>query len=135
MDFDKILDDDQLIKNPVKLIGADYKDGQLILELNQDVNSKWINAFQSIGNYSCILGYAPVNYRFNGNEAMIPTYEGNNNKQIVNDFKDYIAKANDGYKAMISNEINKLKAEEERKIQEKKREEEAREKILGDIEI
>lgn len=130
-----ILDKDPLIENPIKLIGADYENGLLKLKLSHSVSEKWIKAFKTIGNCTYIQGKHPQNYDFRYDTAIIPTSEYDNNKDIVNLFKQYLIEANKSYRIMIENEILEIKRLEDKKNQEKIHQEEIKKKILGEIEI
>lgn len=134
MNEEELLNVDPLIKNPVKLIGADYKEGLLYLKLNQDVSEKWVKTFKSNNNGIYYYdGYAPSNYEFKKDTAIIPTNPNNDNKGIVNYFKQYISTTNSNYRDDVVKEIRRLERESEQKIEVEKREEEARKKILDDI--
>jgi serine/threonine protein kinase len=126
--------DDPLVNDPVRLVDKDYNKDQLILIMSQTVNDKWINAFKTIGNYSSIVGKEPYAYSFQENRAMIQADE-HEVRQIIQDFKDYLVKANEEYKSRLLADKRKEEEELKKERQQQIVEEEKRQRILKSVEV
>jgi len=119
--------DDPLVNDPVKLVDVDYQKGNLVFILNHRVNSKWQDAFRSIGNFSFFPGFEPRLFKFTENKAIIAAREPD--RREVDLFKDYVSKANDAYFALLRNEQRQKEEAERKRLQEEIEEEERAQRL------
>ena len=117
--------DDPLVENPIKVVDKDYRNDNLILKLNQPVNSVWINCFESIGGSL---------FTFRGSEASIQSGESNV-QNYVNMFNDKLIRANREYRYCRQEEQERKQKHDERILQERIAEEEKRQRVLDKIKI
>lgn len=126
--------DDPLLNNPIKLIGIDYRNGQLRLQLNQLVDPKWEHAFKTFSDFSYIQGYSPLEFTFHRDSATIQVPERLVQK-ITDHFNNYLAKCNNYYKEILISEKEKFEREEKIRLQNAIEEEERRQRIIKNTRI
>lgn len=85
--------------NEISIIGLDYNNGSLMLELSNSIPPGWADEFHNPrGGHSSLWGYGPETFRIQGNRAIIDVREDESFiQQIVDHAKDYTAAANRGY--------------------------------------
>lgn len=123
--------DDPLVNDPVRLVGIDYRDGHLILKLNQTVNKQWYGCFKKTRDR---VGYTddtdPDKFIFSYKmpEAEIPANE-RYVEEIIDYFKKYLENTNKHYEDEVR-ERKRIKDDQERaKLREKVADEETRQRI------
>jgi serine/threonine protein kinase len=126
--------DDPLVSDPVRLVGADYGDGNLILTLSQPVNPTWVSCFKGIGTYTGILGKGPPYWSFSGDKASIPASE-RDAQGIVNSFKSYLDLANRDYRQKLEADLRKEEERNRRLIAQQIAKEEERRRVLDNLDI
>jgi serine/threonine protein kinase len=84
--------DDPLAFQPPSLTGAEWSNGTLILTLDRPVNEQWVNALQTMGNYTSVMGIPPQMFRFRGTTASVSVGEGDA-QQVINYFKAWLPNA------------------------------------------
>lgn len=126
--------DDPLIEEPIKVVGFDYQNGILILELSQNTNPKWQYALSSIGNYSYIMGKEPSQWKISGNKASISAQE-HQVQQLVDHFKSYLSPADSMYQATLVHEQREKERREREALQIQLEEAERRKRILDNVKI
>jgi serine/threonine protein kinase len=129
--------DDPVVRNPITMVGADYRDGSMIFKLSATPPPNWIMAFQNprASSWSSFRGAGPEYFSFRGNEARVSLPSGTAAQQLVDYTKSYIDLANLQYAgAVVADHRQRLQAEREalRKII---AEAEHRKKILSGIKI
>jgi serine/threonine protein kinase len=128
--------DDPVVRNPIALVDADYREGTLIFKLSAAPPPNWIVAFQNPrGSFSYLQGAGPGYFSFRGNEARVGLGQETLAQRLVDYTKSYIDLANRRYaEAVIADHRQRLQAEREalRKIV---AEEERRQRILAGIKV
>jgi serine/threonine protein kinase len=104
--------DDVLVRDPIRVIGGDYDDGTLTIELNQAPTTHWVSAFQAINWQTAISGKDPISFRFSGRNAR-NSIGAAQAQELVDHFKRYVGLANTLYAARVAAELKK-KEEQER---------------------
>jgi serine/threonine protein kinase len=109
--------DDFTVRNPVKVVGGDFKDDELIVELSHQPPAKWIDQFHHhLDGITSFAGLGPGAVRFHSEQALIRTRPQDAQAQVVH-LKDWIEKANGKYAKLIATE------QEVQRMQQKKRRE------------
>ena len=117
---------DQVLSAPSRIINFDWDGMTLTLELDSQVNPKWINAIRNMGSYQSVLGKGPDVFRLTGNKAIIDAQD-HEIQHIINHFKAWLPQAHRVYERNLLREKEQSEAAERDKI---RREIEAREKRL-----
>ncbi len=115
-------DVDALITDPPELINATWNNGILSLELSQVVNHKWVDAMLNMGSHSSVSRKGPERFDVKENIASVSSDDENTNRKVIDHFKNWLPRINNGYKQLLERE------EKERFLQEKKNAEELIEK-------
>jgi len=89
-------DDDILIMDPPRLVGFDYKNGQLHLEMSRGVSPEWIKGFDRIGTRSSVPGSDIGDFAFSGNIAIVSA-RYDRAQEVVDYFKGYLRLAKNVY--------------------------------------
>lgn len=129
--------DDILIDDPVRIVAADYRNGNLIFELNHIVNNEWVHNFKNMqSGYTYTMSCQPNFFEFRGNTASIGASDYDA-PTTANFFKGYLALANNDYKRT---KIRQLAEKEQRErqnlqanIEREKKELEVRKSVLSRI--
>jgi serine/threonine protein kinase len=121
---------------PVELVAiADWKAGNLILELNQDPSPGWIQRFiDPRGNWSSIMGAGPENFKFRYNTASVQIRE-QDVQQVVNNFKDYLKMANVSFEQGLKSEVKQMEMKKRQQLEREIADVEARERIFKNVKI
>lgn len=126
--------DDPIITDPPRLIGFDWQCGHLELVLSRPVNATWVWALRSMGSYTCLMGKDPEYFTFSGEVAKIAARE-DEVQRVVNDFKNWLPRAN----AVYEERIRREKAQEEEVARQELvrlvAEQEARARVLKNVQI
>lgn len=126
--------DDVLINDPVRIVGFDYVNGQLIFGLNHGVPLEWVEVFRGIQYRTALLGKTPEYFGFNGSRASIEADE-RDAQQVTDDFKRFIQLANDDYRRRLEREAAEQEKREKERLQAELREEEKRQRVLADLKL
>lgn len=121
---------------PIELLSADYRNGNLILELSRNPDAgiiQWFNNPQ--GEFSYSANCYPSNFSFSGNKASINLSNENFAQNIINSFKQYLIIARDYYQAFLHEQARKRKQEMRKQLESGIEEKERRERILKNIKI
>jgi serine/threonine protein kinase len=101
---------------PVRVIGLDWNEGQLILKLDRAPEPGWVNKFQHPeGNYGGIYGHGPETFRFGGNAVTVKADE-NIAQQLIENFKRYSDMATRSYTAQLRREANIAEQKERQRL-------------------
>lgn len=130
--------DDAFIAEPVKILGIDYENNNLIFKLNHVVsNTQWFHMFRDPkGYFQYIQGAHPQNFSFQGNTASIRASEYDA-PRIAETFPKFLENTNREYKSKKEWELK----EQERinrqtlqaDIERKKKEAEVKKSVLSKI--
>ena len=126
--------DDPLVVNPIVIEDFEWDNNNLTLILNQQVNSRWINAFHNMGNFSSVQGHRPNTFTFNGNKIKTQARE-EVVQPIINIFKSWIPRATRKYEQTLKDEQHRREEharEEQRKNIEQ---EEAKARLRNNIKL
>ena len=126
--------DDALIADPIRLVDFDWAREQLTLILNQSVNNNWISALQNMGGHSSLLGSGPERFSFREHRATIACPE-RDVQTIINYFKDWLPRANAVYKERLERAARQAEESERQKLQQELSAEEARQRVLRNVNI
>jgi hypothetical protein len=119
--------DDPVVRNPIVLVDADYREGDLIFKLGAVPPPNWIMAFQNprASSWSSLQGAGPEYFSFRGNEARVTLHQQMLAPRLVEYTKSYIE---------LANHQKRLAAEREQ-LRKQIAEEERRKRILNGIKI
>jgi serine/threonine protein kinase len=128
--------DDPIIRNPITLVGVDYRDGNLVFKLSAAPPPNWIMAFQNPrSSWSSYVGAGPEYFTFRDSEAQLRLNPGQEPQQLIDNTKSYIELANRQYGDTVRAAHQKKLAAEREQLRSKVAEEERRQKILGALKI
>jgi serine/threonine protein kinase len=120
---------------PVNLIGVDWRDGNLLLKLDQIPAPAWITKFQHPEEaYRGIYGHGPETFQFQGDTAIIRAEEGIA-QQLVDNFKRYAEMATRSYAADLVRVTEKAEQLVRQKIAEQVAAAERRARLLKNLRI
>lgn len=108
--------DDPLLREPLRIVAADYDDGNLTLTLSHRVNQKWVNALVNMGSYESAWGAGPEQFKFSGNRASVQI-SADDAQRVVDYFKTWLPKAENRYRHDLEHE----RREEDRRQQDELR--------------
>lgn len=126
--------DDPLIIDPIRLVDYDWEPDRLTLIFNKPITKKWIQALHKMGGYSAVYGKGPEAFYFKEEKATINANE-HEVQNIINHFKQWIPMANRKYEEIVRVEKHNQEAEERKALQQKIRNEEARQRVLQSVKI
>jgi serine/threonine protein kinase len=126
--------DDRLVLVPPQLSEVDYKKGRLVFRLSSEPSRDWIQTFQSIGNYTALMGYEPSMFQFLGDEASISSPESLA-QALVDHFKDYLAQTHLDYKTRKVAERKRDEEQRRRALQQETEEEERRQRVRRNLKL
>jgi len=126
--------DDDLVNNPVELTSVDYKDETMFFTLSQRVTPNWVGVFRNIKNYSAFVGSEPSTFLFKDDVAST-RWNGQDAQTLIDYFKEYLTKANAGYREYVERGLRETEREERLIVQRQIDEEEKRRRILGNLNI
>lgn len=126
--------DDVLVVDPIRLVAFDWNREHLTLILSHSVNEKWIWALQNMGGHSSLGGFGPERFPFSGDKATIGCPE-RLVQQIIDYFKGWLPRANTVYKERIERELREIEQAERLKLQQELAEEEARQRVLRNVNL
>jgi serine/threonine protein kinase len=104
---------DPIIADPVHVVRRDWEDGQLKLYLSQEVNPKWIWAFQNMGGHTSVMGHGPETFTFNRNVASTSVGSGSA-KRLTDFFDRWLPRVHQVY-------VQKVKRDEQQRIEQQQR--------------
>lgn len=101
---------------PLRLVGADWNNGALTLELDRIPEVGWIERFKQprVG-YTAISYAHPHHFQFHQKTATVQA-DPQSAQEIINHFKQYVEMATQGYQADILAESAEREREERRQI-------------------
>lgn len=126
--------EDAIIAEPIRIVGKlDYRDGVLVLKLNQSVNRKWESCFRT----------RATRFSANVSSALIDFSEDRVNIRVSDHFlqegvrfvQEYIPLANEDYAAQVKSEHRKDIERRRAALRSQIAQEEARRKVLEAIKI
>jgi serine/threonine protein kinase len=129
--------DDPLAIEPPQLVGVDWDDNFLKLQLSQSVTNKWIQVFRNISNYEYMMdGTIPSSCIFSPNSPYVSIRAmPDRANQVANLFKTWLNNANGLYRETIRKEKEQQERRFKQELQNKVQMEEARSKVLKNIRI
>lgn len=128
-------DDDPLIADPPRLVGADWERGTLTLILSQPVNAKWIRTLQNMqAGFTFSFAHHPSQLQVSGDRAKIAAAE-HEVQQVVDFSKGWLQVANDNYKADTRAEKAQIERQERQRLQAEMAELEQRQRVLKSVKI
>ncbi|MHB8541708.1 MAG: serine/threonine-protein kinase [Candidatus Acidiferrales bacterium] len=128
--------DDPIIRNPIKIAAADYRQGRLVIKLTRVPPPNWITAFtRPMASWSSYPGSGPQSFNFTGDEASVALHQGMSAKQLLEHTKSYVELANRQYGDKVRAEHQKSLAHEREQHRKEIAEEEQRQKILRELKL
>ena len=123
--------------DPISIIGIDYSNGVLHLELNTNIPPSWQQEFQNPrGGHAAIMGYGPEYFTIAGNQLTLPVREDENLiQQIVNHAKQYVTAANSGYILRVKDNIRQEEQRQKAALEKEVAEAELRKNILTNVKL
>lgn len=122
--------DDPFVKNPIRILNADYQNGWVIYKLSGTPPPHWIQAFRNPQfSYSGYYLRGPQSFNINGDTAQVQLDAGETIEQTSIYAKQYVDLANKSY-AFLVNEQHRKNLEARRQAQRKAIEEAERRKQM-----
>lgn len=126
--------DDPFIREPIKIVDFDFKDGNLVMELSTAPPPNWVMAFQRpASQWSSFMGSGPEAFSFRGSKASIPLRAGIPVKQLAEYARSYVELANRQYADRVRGEHQKRLAREKEELRRRIEDEEKRQKMLREL--
>jgi serine/threonine protein kinase len=120
---------------PVILVGADWQDGVLNLELSRAPESGWLQRFkQPRESYSALMRAEPSRFSFNEKVAFVQA-DARNVQTIVDQFKNWLLMATRGYQQDVNAAAAKREREERAAFEAKRQAAQERTKVLSSLKI
>ena len=120
--------DDPIVNDPIKVIGGDWDNNILKIELSQAPNDTWIWSLRNMGNFTSVMGKGPDHFKFYGKTAIIQA-DKHEAQRIIDYFKDWLNITSRVYENKLKKGIEKNEQLRKSELAEKIRKEEEREKI------
>ncbi len=124
--------DDPLIADPIRIVGVDWKNNTLLIELNHQPNQNWIWSLRHMGSYSSLMGKGPDNFQFVGKSARISA-NANEAQQVVDDFKKWLPAANRLYANKLEKDQEAAERKQREELQNLIKQEQERTNIMGKL--
>ena len=120
---------------PVKLIGFDWIDGELVLKLDRAPEQGWVQRFQNPRDgFGAVMGAGPEMFRFYGDTTKIKV-DANVAQQIINYFKGYLEMATRGFQQDVDTQAHKNEMEERRALEQEIEAADERARLLKTLQI
>jgi serine/threonine protein kinase len=107
---------DPLIDNPIRVEGFDWKNGELILELSQAPNPRWIMTLRNLRSFGGVGNKEPSTVSIQGTEARIPAPE-RVAEITYNYVRQWISRTNDDYATEQKRMLRENEERERRELQ------------------
>ncbi|PIU49920.1 MAG: serine/threonine protein kinase [Desulfobacterales bacterium CG07_land_8_20_14_0_80_52_14] len=122
---------------PLSLVSFDYDKGTLSFKLNRNVPSDWVQEFQHPrGGYSAIIGFDPGQFRISGDTISTGIHKKEHLIQnIVNNTKNFVTAANQGYEQHLREEATRRDREEREALEKAVAEAELKKRILTNVKL
>lgn len=125
---------DPIIDHPIEIVGVDWKDGVLSLQLSQALNPHWTYAFQDMGSYSSVMGADPRDFRFASRGVSVNS-RAQDAQRIIDHFKRWLPKIHARYVMSVHQERAEVERLAREKLVEDTRRAEERATLLRDLKI
>ncbi|MBO6783266.1 MAG: protein kinase, partial [Alphaproteobacteria bacterium] len=126
--------DDPLALSPPTVVGADWDDNRLTIELDQEVSPRWVRALQSMGNYQSVMGCDPSRFEFHGRRASVQV-NGDSAQRVLDFFKSWLSPATQKLHHELQNELAVERQRREEYLASERRKAEERQKVLQNLKI
>lgn len=128
--------DDPIIRNPIQIREVDYRDGYVTFKLSVAPPQNWITAFQRpMSSWQAYPGSGPESFAFRGDEAKVHLSPGMVAGQLLAYTKQYVEFANRQYAEKVVADNKKRVAVERELLRKRIKDEEYRQKILGELKL
>lgn len=125
--------DDPLIAEPMQIETIDWRNGNASVTLNHEPTMAWLNAYNSIGNFSYTFSFHPhANIQFYGNTAVF-SCESKQLQSYVNFFKGWLENANKNYEIQENQRLQREERELQERLEQQKKAEEERQAALSNL--
>ena len=121
--------DDPIVSEPMRIIGADWDQGVLRIQLNHAPTPTWGWALLNMGGHSAVSGKGPEVFQFRGNEAIISAQDGSEAQTIIDYFKQWLPRVAQVYEQKLKLDAEREESETIREIERRIAEEEKRKSI------
>lgn len=125
---------DPLAKTAPRLVGVDWKRGQLILTLDRPINPMWVSALRDMGSYLSVWGKGPEAFWFSVKEARVSAEE-HEVQEIVNHFKSWLPQATATYARMLQRERQEAEERERAELHAEQEELERQRRVKASVRI
>jgi serine/threonine protein kinase len=120
------LPSDPFLETSLAVVGADYKNQELRLDLNLPVNERMKTAFQSPYSRASLPKKGPEAFRLNGKTALLNGVSAEEANRAIEYFKSWIPQVMAVYRQMVEHESREARAQQQRELEREKRELEER---------
>lgn len=124
--------DDPIVAEPMRIIGVDWENGTLTIELNHVPNKTWIWAMNNMGGHTAVYGRGPETFRFSGNKAVVHASE-NEAQLVINHFKNWLLTTSRVYVSKLERDLQESERKARDEIKRRIAEEEKRMKVKGSL--
>ena len=124
--------DDPLISDPMNIVGVDWTNEMLSIELNHAPNQNWLWALGHMGNYTSLMGKGPERFQFVGNVARISA-SSHEAQQAIDYFKQWLPMANRVYVDKLKQDMAENERRQKAELQKQIRQEEERTQVKQNL--
>jgi serine/threonine protein kinase len=122
-------------EGPTRIVGKDFQDPDLVLELDHDATPAWQLAFKTMQNFGYPDRYHPSSFRFVGRTARVTLHYENDAQRVVDFFKGWLDLARKRLTEMVEADAQKQEAQERAALQARLASEERRLRLLQGLKI
>lgn len=126
--------DDPVLRDPIRIIGVDWDNGRLSIELNQSVNPQWINAMQHMGSFEAVAGKGPERFQLHGSTASVDC-RPNDAQRVIDYFKTWLPKTHQVYERHLRTERERDLEQRRRRLRQEIQAREERKRVLDNLQI
>jgi hypothetical protein len=119
---------DPLAITPLRVVDVDWVSGTLTLVLSDEVNRRWIQAFQSFRWKQAMA--PPRGFAISGHSASITAPE-HLTEQIIGEFREWLPLVTEQYRTLLENELRQQEARQREEMQAEQEQLERRRRLRG----
>lgn len=124
--------DDSIVSDPIRIIGGDWDNNILKIELSQEPNDTWISSLHNMGNFASVMGKGPEQFNFHRKTATISA-DKHEAQRIIDYFKEWLTITARVYENKLKRDIERNEQLRRAELAAKIKKEEEREKMKKNL--
>lgn len=125
--------DDEIINDPIRIVGVEWDNGNLHIQLNHQPPHQWQWALRNMGSFSSVMGKGPETFRFTNGVAINTAYDQGEAQRIIDSFKQWLPNVARIYEQKLRQDAENIEQEKIRDLQRKIAEEEEKKSINANL--